>query len=440
MPTNPIKIIQRIYANFRNAARNLNSSFPYEIANVTSCRQSGKHLLDIKITGKCQGIHYLAEEIASDDAFLESFSPTDIRMICYLAACDKYEKILEKEKIKKIYSLLRSSSINGKKSIQLHNKINDEITVIPLREFIDRDIIEKLDPNDVYQVGYMAGQEQTMKDMAKIKVISNNHRKGIQMSVHSYTDPDKYSKNNSLQFDFAMRVISKIRIDKSANILDLGCGDGAITKVLADTAVNGHVVGTDISEQMINFATRKYSDISNLEFLCMDAGNITYKNQFDLITSFNALHWVKDQQSALQGIANAAVKNADIVLLLSHKKSIYHHTLDKISQNNTWVELFKDYINPRSFFEIHVYKEMLEKAGLNVISITEEEMTYYFENRESLKEFYRGSMANHKQLPDNRKEEFLDDVCKEYLSQLNHKEHSPIPVSFWCLVVIAKSI
>ncbi len=439
MPTNPIKILQSIYANLRNAARNLNSSFPYEITNVSSCCRTGKHLLEIKVSGKCHGINYLAEEVASDDSLLESFSPTDIRMICYLAACDKYEKILEDEKIKKIYSLLRSKSINGKKSIQLHNKINDEITVIPLREFIDRDIIEKLDPHDVYQVGYMAGQEQTLKDMTKLKVITSNHRKGIQMSIHSYTDPEKYSKNNSLQFDFAMRVISKIKIDKSANILDLGCGDGAITKILSDIATNGHVVGTDISEQMISFATNKYSDKTNLEFLCMDAGNNTFKNQFDLITSFNALHWVRDQQSALNGIANAAVNNADIVLLLSHKKSTYHHTLDKVTQNSKWFDLFKDYINPRSFFEMNIYKAMLAKAGLNVISISEEEMTYHFENQESLKEFYRASMANQKQLPENRKEEFLDDVSEEYLSQLNLKENLAIPVSFWCLVVIAKS-
>lgn len=161
-----------ISANAREAARAVKCAFPYELIKVTSCSQTGRHLLEIKITGKSQGAYYLAEDVASDDGFISLFSPRDISVICYLAACDKYEKILEEENVKKTFELLRGSSRGGGKSIQLRNKINGEISVISLREFSDKGLIESLESKDVYQIGYLAGQEQTLKDVARLKILA----------------------------------------------------------------------------------------------------------------------------------------------------------------------------------------------------------------------------------------------------------------------------
>jgi hypothetical protein len=142
----------------------LKRQFPYELKNTYACKETGKHLLEIKISGKSQSISYLAEEIAIDDDFITRFSPTDIRTISYLAACDKYETILQEEKIKKSYEIARSKNINGNKTILLKHKITDESIIVLLKNFANSDLIEKLDAQDVYQVGYLAGQEQFLKD------------------------------------------------------------------------------------------------------------------------------------------------------------------------------------------------------------------------------------------------------------------------------------
>lgn len=55
---------------------------------------------------------------------------------------------------------------------------------------------------------------------------------------------------------------------------------------MAKLAHRGCVVGIDISEQMIDFAYKKYSIQSNLSFLTMDASNIIFSEQFDVITFF----------------------------------------------------------------------------------------------------------------------------------------------------------
>jgi SAM-dependent methyltransferase len=169
----------------------------------------------------------------------------------------------------------------------------------------------------------------------------------------------------------------------------------------------------------------------------MDTSKNLFRDQFDVITSFNSLHWVKDQVSALRGIARAVIENGKIILLLSHKKSQYHHTLDTLCSQEKWSHYFKDYLNPRSFFEVKEYDTLLKEAGLDIASLNEREMTHHFDTVEKLKEFLGNSMANIKQIPQDKKNEFLDDFCKEFFDLLECKNSTNIAVSFWCLEVLA---
>lgn len=253
---------------------------------------------------------------------------------------------------------------------------------------------------------------------------------------HIYKNPDKYSVSNNLQYDFAMQLIRRSGITKDVKLLDIGCGDGRITAEIAKLA--GVVEGTDISDSMVKHAAHTYSKQTNLHFSQMDAAKNSFKNQYDVITSFNCLHWVKDQESALKGIAYAATENAKIILLLSHKKSNYHFALDAVCSNPKWSRYFEGYVNPRSFFECDKYREMLEKAGLEVDSLLEKELTYHYDSLVQFKAFVSSSMANVKQIPEEKKEDFLEDYSKEFLKLLGVEHYGKIPVSFWCLEVFAK--
>jgi ubiquinone/menaquinone biosynthesis C-methylase UbiE len=182
------------------------------------------------------------------------------------------------------------------------------------------------------------------------------------MPSHAYKNPESYSKNNNLQYNFAMQVLEKSKICPEDRVLDLGCGDGRITSHIARITHEGCVIGTDISEKMTEHANTTYRSQTNLRFLPMDTSKNVFKNQFDVITSFNSLHWVKDQENALKGINAAATNNARIVLLLSHRKSSYHLTLDTLCASPKWSSYFKEYINPRSFFTKEHYNNLLLSA------------------------------------------------------------------------------
>lgn len=257
------------------------------------------------------------------------------------------------------------------------------------------------------------------------------------MPTHIYKNPEQYSKNNALQYNFAMKILNRISFNSNSRILDIGCGDGIITSEIAKIVTEGCVIGTDISQQMIEHASDTYRNQDNMRFVQMDASRNIFRQQFDIITSFNCLHWVKDQESALLGVAASAVYGAQIALLFSHKKSVYHKVLDKICASGKWKPYFSTYDNPRSFFNVNAYKEILKNAGLKVIDIIEEEMTYYYKTPKLLMEFFNAAGSQIKLIPESMKNEFLNDFVNEFLSQIELTENNEIPVSFWCLQIVA---
>ncbi len=74
-------------------------------------------------------------------------------------------------------------------------------------------------------------------------------------------------------------------------ILDLGCGDGALTEKLI--ALGAQVVGIDSSPEMIAAARRRGVDAR-----LMDAREFAFADEFDAVFSNAALHWVKDEPDA----------------------------------------------------------------------------------------------------------------------------------------------
>ena len=256
------------------------------------------------------------------------------------------------------------------------------------------------------------------------------------MLTHAYQNATKYSKSNSLQYAFAQSLLSKIKITDDSRVLDIGCGDGKITNQIAQQTKEC-VIGTDLSKIMTDHASEVYKSQQNLKFVQMDASHNIFRNQFDLITSFNCLHWVKDQQAALRGISNAAAPNARVALLFSHRKSLYHEVLGDITSSPKWALFFEGYTSPRSFFKVDEYKKILADTDLQVEDIIEEEMSYLFDSKMEIAQFFHAAGSQINQVPKDHQESFLEDFSNEFVSRSQLTEDGKVPMAFWCLQVLA---
>jgi len=86
-------------------------------------------------------------------------------------------------------------------------------------------------------------------------------------------------------------VLDLLQPRSGERILDLGCGDGALTEKLV--ALGAQVVGIDSSPDMIAAALRR-----GLDARVMDTRALVFENEFDAVFSNAVLHWIKDDPDA----------------------------------------------------------------------------------------------------------------------------------------------
>ena len=103
------------------------------------------------------------------------------------------------------------------------------------------------------------------------------------------------------------RWLALLRLKGSERVLDIGCGDGRITAEIAARVPQGSVIGVDSSHDMIAFASSHFGlELRpNVRFEVADAGSLPFREEFDLVVSFNALHWLPEQDTALHSIRSA---------------------------------------------------------------------------------------------------------------------------------------
>lgn len=97
---------------------------------------------------------------------------------------------------------------------------------------------------------------------------------------------------------FGQDVLDLLAPQPGERILDLGCGDGALTEKLA--AVGADVVGVDGSPDMIAAAKAR-----GIDARLVDGQNLPFSMEFDAVFSNAALHWMKRPADVVAGVRRA---------------------------------------------------------------------------------------------------------------------------------------
>jgi len=109
---------------------------------------------------------------------------------------------------------------------------------------------------------------------------------------------DTYDTHARFVSDMAGAVMDWLAPQSGEHILDLGCGDGALTEHLV--ATGAHVVGVDVSTDLLAAAKNRGLDVSY-----MDGQALTFENLFDAVFTNAALHWMSDPVAVINGVHRA---------------------------------------------------------------------------------------------------------------------------------------
>lgn len=112
---------------------------------------------------------------------------------------------------------------------------------------------------------------------------------------------EAYAANGRFVANLGSGVVALLNPQPGEHILDLGCGDGALTEQLV--AAGATVLGVDSSPAMLAAARQRGLNVEQ-----HDATALPYNHQFDAVFSNAALHWihgVSGQQAVLAGVHRA---------------------------------------------------------------------------------------------------------------------------------------
>jgi len=111
-------------------------------------------------------------------------------------------------------------------------------------------------------------------------------------------DPKRYARNAGFVAELGMPVVDLLAPVPGERILDLGCGDGALTAKLVELGCE--VVGVDASADQITAAQEK-----GLDAHVCDGHALRYDAEFDAVFSNAALHWMLQPDEVIDGAFRA---------------------------------------------------------------------------------------------------------------------------------------
>jgi len=228
-----------------------------------------------------------------------------------------------------------------------------------------------------------------------------------------------YARISGLQQAMAAEAIDGLLLRGSERVLDVGCGNGKITAGIAARVPQGEVVGVDASTEMIAYASSHFGPAMqpNLRFEAADAKQLPFRDEFDLVVSFNALHWVRAQEEALRSIRTAmkAGGTAQLRMVYRGERKSIEDALEETRREERWAQYYKGFEDPYLHLTPEEYRGLAEASGFAVRSLRTTEKAWDFESREGF--FAFGSVtfvAWTRRLPENEKPAFINDVLDRY--------------------------
>ena len=162
--------------------------------------------------------------------------------------------------------------------------------------------------------------------------------------------------------DITMKTLRLMDLRAGERVLDLGCGSGWATRLLARLVSDGpegfgQVVGLDIADEMVRQARAASRDFENILYVQGAAAKIPWEeNFFDKVLSVESFYYYPDQDRALMELFRVMAPRARLFILINlYKDNAY---------SLQWVDKLKVPVHVRSAAE---YAELLKSHAFQQV-------------------------------------------------------------------------
>jgi trans-aconitate methyltransferase len=236
--------------------------------------------------------------------------------------------------------------------------------------------------------------------------------------AHRWNAED-YAANSSAQYEWGRELLERIPLQGHEHILDLGCGDGKLTALLAARVPRGTVTGIDSSTDMLALAQRHWAG-GNLSFRPMDMQVLGFEAAFDVVYSNSAVHWAADHPAILAGVHRALRPGGRLLMQAPGAGNCagFVAAADSVRREERWREYFRDFRFPWCFVTADEYRQWLPAAGLVVDYLKPMNLDMCHADRAALAGWFRSTwMPYLDRVPAPQRDAFAEAVVEAYLAR-----------------------
>ncbi|MGN0114516.1 MAG: methyltransferase domain-containing protein [Acutalibacteraceae bacterium] len=199
---------------------------------------------------------------------------------------------------------------------------------------------------------------------------------------------DKYSEFINERTQPAIDLANRISLDNPKKIIDIGCGPGNSTRVLANRFFGAHIVGADNSQDMIDKAKGQNPD---LDFMIFDAsGDFSKFGEYDIVFSNACIQWIPNHSSLIKNMMSVLKVGGVLAVQtpMNYNEPI-HIIIKELAASEKWKNKIK---NPRIFYNLtqNEYFDILSELASD-FTMWETVYCHRMPSHSSIMEWYKGT-------------------------------------------------
>jgi len=201
-------------------------------------------------------------------------------------------------------------------------------------------------------------------------------------------NPDQYLKFKSERSEPFYNLLALVNKRPNLKVIDLGCGTGELTKILAESLPNSDVTGLDSSPQMLEKAGSHQTP--RLHYEQGDLSALTDK--WDLIFSNAAIQWVNNHNKLIPLIYSKLNPGGQIcVQIPSNHNHISHVLIRETADEEPFKSILNGYSRISPVLQLDEYASMFFQLGAENITVLEKVYIHVLENSDAIIEWISGT-------------------------------------------------
>jgi len=249
-------------------------------------------------------------------------------------------------------------------------------------------------------------------------------------------DADLYPHHSKHQTEWGRTLVNVLDPEAGEAVLDVGCGDGRITNMIAELCYPGKVVGIDPSKGMISHAPTA----ENLTFQVLSAEEMDFQKDFNAVYSNAAFHWFSDQREAAVNMYHALRSGGRLCMQMGFTGNTKERVLvcDSLLQRPPFDEHIKEFVFPWKFLSNLTARSIFSDAGFKDLRLEHFPRPVAFDEQGFISWLRTGCLAYLEVIPKRLWNDFIEAIVNEFRTLGYTNERGEYVVTFHRLQIQGK--